>query len=57
MDVDTLSCRICFTPYPPHYKTAFASSILLHPHILSAHLAARFPTSARQEGTGFPRST
>src|SRR3989442_1415446 len=40
-------------PYPPHYRMAFASSILLFPHACRLALRLAFPCGRR---TGFPCS-
>ena len=40
-------------PYPPHYRMAFASSILLLPHVYQLALRRAFPHGRR---TGFPCS-
>src|SRR2546425_11296374 len=40
-------------PYPPHYRMAFASSILLLPHVYRLALRLAFPHGRR---TGFPCS-
>ena len=39
-------------PYPPHYKGAFAFSILLYPHLHRLALRLAFPIG---EDTGLPR--
>jgi hypothetical protein len=44
-------------PYPPHYRTAFACSLLLYPPPPRLLLRAAFPTGCPGgEATGLPRS-
>jgi len=51
-EVGTLSRRTQ-SPYPPHYKAAFASSLLLYPH---RHRRALRPFYPRGDDTGLPCS-
>ena len=57
MDVSALSRRVmspvALNPYPPHYRMAFASSILPYPHAYRFTLRFTFPCGRR---TGLPCS-
>jgi hypothetical protein len=44
----------CCNPYPPHYRTAFASSLLLYPQPHRLLLRVAFPDGRT---TGLPRSS
>jgi len=41
-------------PYPPHYRAAFAFSIILYPHLHQLTLRLTFPFRARYGLTTFP---